>query len=194
MRIFSRRSVVAVTLLALVVALASATASSAGPVRPASATAPKAKTLTVALVADLTGFFAANSGWQGAMAYFKKFNASGGIHGVKIKVRIFDSGTDPQKALQATQAALAIHPAAYMSGSGALYTALPTVAQSGVPAIGDGFAPQWGAGYHNFFSVLGDLTTHLSSVWLNVLKSQGATKLALLTAPIEKGDIDLMAS
>lgn len=188
MRVLSKRGWLAIAICLLVAALAAGSASSASSARSA-----KPKSLTVAMAADLTGFFAANTGWQGAAAYFKRLNANGGINGVKINLKIFDAGSDVQKALQATQRAIAAKPVAFMSGSGLLFAALPTVADSKIPAIGDGFAPLWGQNVPTMFSVLGDLTGHLSSVWLSVLKKQGATKVALLTGPTVKGTIDLMA-
>jgi ABC-type branched-subunit amino acid transport system substrate-binding protein len=174
---------------ALVVVLATGSAWSAS---SRSTTKQAPKTLTVGIETDLTGVIAPYAGWQGAAAYFKALNARGGIHGVTVNYKLYDGGSNPTQALQATQRLLASHPVAFMAASPFLYTALPTVAKSGIPAIGDGLSPQWGQGIKTFFSVDGDLTSHLSDVWLRVLKSQGASKLALFTSPLEKGDIELM--
>jgi ABC-type branched-subunit amino acid transport system substrate-binding protein len=181
--VLSKRGGLVVAACALVLSLGAGSASSAG-------SAPK--TLNVAIATDLTGIFSVASGWQGVASYFKTLNAKGGIHGVKLNFKLYDGGSNPSQALQATQRALASNPVAYLAASPFLYTALPTVAKSGIPAIGDGLSPQWGQGIKTFFSVSGDLTTHLSDVWLRVLKSQGASKVALLTSPLEKGDIELM--
>jgi branched-chain amino acid transport system substrate-binding protein len=178
-----RRSVVAVAVGALLVALAAGSAFSAR-------SAPQ--TITVPMVADETGIFAPTAGWQGADAYFKWLNAHGGVHGTKVNFKLYDAQSNPQTALQQTQRILGSNPLVFVSGSPMLYTALPTLAKSGVPSIGEGFAPQWGQGIKTFFSVAGDLTTHLSDTWLRVLRSQGSNNLALLTSPIEKADIELM--
>jgi hypothetical protein len=185
----SKRGALSVGISALVLLFAAGSGWSAS-----SGATPKAapKTVTVALITDFTGFLAPTAGWQGAETYFKTFNRHGGFHGVKINLKTFDGGSNPQTALQSAQRALSLHPAAIVSAAIFIYTALPTIGKTGIPAIGEGFTPGWGAGAKSLFSPIGDVSAHLSDVWLRVLKSQGSSKLALITGTIEKGDIELM--
>lgn len=145
----------------------------------------------IAMVADLTGAFAPNTGADGMLAYFDQANDAGGIDGYKIDLTKYDAQSSPAGALQAFRKAIADKPAAIISATIGASSAIPTLAKSGIPGVGEGFVPGW-TGNPTLFSPVGDVSAHLSDVWMRVLKEEGATKLALLTSPIEKGDIDLM--
>jgi branched-chain amino acid transport system substrate-binding protein len=193
---------VAVGVVALVVAACGSssdtdTSSSSTPAASSGSSTTAAKpankgSVKVAMVADLTGPFGPNSGSDGMLAYFDQANANGGIDGYKIDVTKYDAQSTPAGALQAFRKAIADKPAAIISATIGASSAIPTLAKSGIPGVGEGFVPGW-TGHDTLFSPIGDVSGHLSDVWMRVLKDEGATKLALLTSPIEKGDTDLMA-
>jgi branched-chain amino acid transport system substrate-binding protein len=149
-------------------------------------------TVKVSVVADQTGPFAPASGVEGMLAYFDQANAAGGVDGYKIDIKKYDSQSSPAGALQAFRKAIADKPAAIISATIGASSAIPTLAKTGIPGVGEGFVPGW-TGHPTLFSPVGDVSAHLSDVWLRVLKSEGATKIALLTSPIEKGDQELMS-
>jgi ABC-type branched-subunit amino acid transport system substrate-binding protein len=121
-------------------------------------------------------------------------NAHGGVDGYKIVATEYDGGSSPAMALQAFRRAIADNPAAILEATIPDASALPAVAQSGIPAIGAGFVPGW-TGHANMFSPIGDVSTHLSDVWLRILKHfAGASKVAVITSPLEKADADLTAT
>ncbi len=150
-------------------------------------------TIKVGIVSDLTGVFQTASNIQGALAYFDKVNAAGGVDGYKIVPSQYDTTSSQSGAVQAIRRAIAARPAAVVGASFAASPGLPTLAQSGIPAVGDGFAPGW-TGHRTLFSVDGDVTTHLSDVYFVVLKKYaGASKIALLGAPLLEGDLKNLA-
>jgi branched-chain amino acid transport system substrate-binding protein len=146
------------------------------------------------MVADLTGAFSPVTGLQGAYAYIDSVNAAGGVDGYKIVATTYDAASSPATALQAFRRAIADNPAAILEATIPDASALPLVAQSGIPAIGAGFVPGW-TGHPTMFSPIGDVSTHLSDMWLLMLKHYaGATKIAVVTSPLEKADAELTAS
>jgi branched-chain amino acid transport system substrate-binding protein len=157
----------------------------------ASGSAAAAKgVVNIAVVADETGSFAPANGTGAILAYFDQVNANGGVNGYKIVPTVYDAGSAPATAEQAVRRAIAARPAAIVAASIGIGSALGTLAQSGIPVVGDGFVPGW-TGQPNLFSVLGDASGHNSDVWVQALKSVGATKIAMLTSPVEIGDAKL---
>ncbi len=150
--------------------------------------------INVALVSDFTGQLAPSTGVDGAIAYFKWVNAHGGIDGYKLNVKQYDSASTPTAAVQAFRRAVASKPAAILeSSSGAEVSALGVVVNSGLPVVDDGFAPGW-IGKSNLFSPVGDVSTHLSSVWLTVLKKFAhVSKVAVIGSSLETGDLKLLS-
>ena len=137
-------------------------------------------TIKVGVVADLTGPLSVASDMQGALAYFDKVNAAGGVDGYKIVPTEYDTQSSPSAAVQAFRRAIAAKPAAIIGSSDVAASALPALAQSGIPSVGDGFAPGW-TGHKNLFPIEGDQVGHYSNVMLVVQKLYGhATKIALL--------------
>jgi ABC-type branched-subunit amino acid transport system substrate-binding protein len=137
-------------------------------------------TVKVGVVADITGDLSVASDMQAALAYFDKVNASGGVDGYKIVPTEYDTQSSPSTAVQAFRRAIAAKPAAIVGSSDVAGSALPTLAQSGIPSVGDGFAPGW-TGHKNLFPIEGDQVGHYSNVMLVVQKLYGhATKIAVL--------------
>jgi ABC-type branched-subunit amino acid transport system substrate-binding protein len=126
------------------------------------------------------------------LAYFDMANDNGGVDGYKIAIKKYDSQSSPAGGLQAFRKAIADKPAAIISATIGASSAIPTLAKTGIPGIGEGFVPGW-TGHPTLFSPVGDVSAHLSDVWLRVLKDEGASKIALLTSPLEKGDQELMS-
>lgn len=153
------------------------------------------KTIDIALVSDFTGPLAPATGVDGALAYFKKVNDDGGVDGYKVNVKQYDAGSAPATALQAFRKAVADKPAAILeAASGEETSSLSVVAHSGIPVVDDGFSPGW-IGQPTLFSPVGDVSTHQSDAWLRVLQKQaGATRVAVLSTPLLKGAIDVVAS
>jgi branched-chain amino acid transport system substrate-binding protein len=146
-------------------------------------------TVKVALVADLTGLFAPFANTEAMSAYIDSVNAKGGVDGYKVDLKKYDSGSDPAKAVQAFRKAIADNPAGIISATFVATPALPSVAQSGIPAVGDGFAAGW-TGRPTLFSVDGDVSTHLSNVYfMDLKKFAGATKIALIGSARLRGDL-----
>jgi branched-chain amino acid transport system substrate-binding protein len=142
-------------------------------------------TINVGLVSDFTGDLEVASNMQGAQAYIDSVNASGGVDGYKIVPQEYDTQSSPATAVQAFRRAIAANPTAIIGASFAATSALPTLAASGIPVVGDGFAPGW-AGHKTLFPAAGDLTTHLSDIYLVVAKKfTGSTKIALIGSAID---------
>jgi ABC-type branched-subunit amino acid transport system substrate-binding protein len=148
--------------------------------------------INVAVISDLTGALASTGDPQGALAYFKALNKAGGVDGYKVNVQEYDAQSSPGGAVQAFRKAVASKPVAIVAATVGATSALPSTAKSGIPTVGDGFVPGW-TNEPTLFSPVGDVSAHLSNVWLQVLKSHGAQNVALLTSPLEKGDQELMA-
>lgn len=137
-------------------------------------------TIKVGVVSDLTGDLSVSSDMQGALAYFDSVNAKGGVDGYKIVPTEYDTQSSPSAAVQAFRRAIAAKPTAIVGSSDVAGSALPALAQSGIPAVGDGFAPGW-TGHKNLFPIEGDQVSHYSDVMLVVNRLYGhATKIALL--------------
>lgn len=150
-------------------------------------------TIKIDIVSDFTGTLSSIEGDQGALAYFDQVNAQGGVDGYKIVVHQYDGAGNPDTALQAVRSAIADNPAAILTASAALSSALPAAAASGIPTIGDGSDPGW-TGHPNLFSPIGDVATFSSDTWVLVLKHYaGAKKVAILTAPLETPDAMTLA-
>lgn len=146
-------------------------------------------TINVALVGDFTGNLELASGYQGAEAYIDSVNASGGVGGYKINLQDYDTQSSTTSAVQAFRRAIAAKPTAILAGSFVAASGLPTLAASGIPAVGDGTAPGW-TGDRNMFPVLGDESTHISDI-LEVVAHRyaGATKMALLGSNLYTADL-----
>lgn len=185
-----QRSAAAVVLLAVAGLVATTATASA----KSTARAAAKGSIPVALVSDFTGALAPSTGVQGALAYFHWLNAHGGVDGHKITVKQYDAGSSPTTALQAFRRAIAAKPAAILeSASGEEISSLSAVTSSGIPVVDDGFAPGW-IDKPTLFSPVGDVSTHLSDVWLTVLKHFGhATKVAVIGSSLETGDLKLLA-
>ena len=145
-------------------------------------------TINIGVVSDFTGDLEVASNMQGALAYFDYVNANGGVDGYKIAVQEYDTQSSPATAVQAIRRAIAAKPTAILGASFVATSGLPTLAASGIPAVGDGFAPGW-TGHKTLFPAGGDLTTHLSDVYYVVAKKfGGSAKVALVGSAIDAGD------
>lgn len=145
-------------------------------------------TIKVSVVTDVTGNLSVASNMQGALAYFDTVNASGGVDGYKIVPTEYDTQSTPSVAVQAFRRAISANPAAIVGGSFVAGSSLTTLAQSGIPSVGDGFAAGW-TGHSTLFPIAGDEATHLSDVLLVVDKKYGnASKIALLGGSIDAAD------
>ncbi|HEX3803111.1 MAG TPA: ABC transporter substrate-binding protein [Solirubrobacteraceae bacterium] len=146
-------------------------------------------TIKVNVVSDFTGDLEVANGMKGALAYFDSVNATGGIDGYKIVAKEFDTQSSPTTAVQAVRSAVAGKPTAILGGSFVISTALPSLAQSGVPAVGDGFAAGW-TGHKTMFPIAGDEAGHISNVLAAVDKKfGGAKKVALLGSSLYPADL-----
>lgn len=140
-------------------------------------------TLKVGLVADLTGAISRASDIEGALAYFDSVNRSGGVDGYKIVPVEYDTQSSPGIAVQAFRRAIASNPKAILGMSYDATPALPTLAASGIPAVGDGLAPGW-TGHPTLFPIAGDWGVVVNPVPLLIAKERlGTTKVALVGSP-----------
>jgi ABC-type branched-subunit amino acid transport system substrate-binding protein len=177
------KNVIRFTRTLLVTGATAAIAAYAAPVAFASGSSHKSSfkgTIKVGAFTDVTGALAVASGMQGGLAYFDAVNASGGVDGYKIVPTEYDTQSAPNGAVQAIRRAIAAKPAMILGASFVAGSGLPTLANSGIPSVGDGFAPGW-TGHKTLFPVGGDQVLHYSDVMLVVDKVYGhATKIALL--------------
>lgn len=142
-------------------------------------------TIKIGLVSDFTGDLEVASNMQGAMAYIDHVNANGGVDGYKLVAKQFDAQSSPTAAVQAVRQAIAYRPAGIIGASFVMSTALPTLASSGIPSVGDGFIGGW-TGHKNLFPVDGDQATHESDVSLVAArKFAHSTKIAFIGSPID---------
>ncbi len=170
---------------ALVVALAAA----AWGVASASAAKPHKAgfkgSIKIGLISDFTGNLEVASNAQGALAYIDHINAAGGVDGYKLVVKEFDAQSSPTAAVQAVRQAIAYKPAGIIGASFVMGSGLPTLANSGIPSVGDGFISGW-TGHKNLFPVNGDFATHESLVDLLIAKKYGhSTKVAFIGSAID---------
>ncbi|MGA2757704.1 MAG: ABC transporter substrate-binding protein [Solirubrobacteraceae bacterium] len=179
-----------VTLAALaVVALGSVA------VLSSSAHAASAKTIHIAWIYDITGPLAPVNYPDGVLAAVDSINAAGGIDGAKIALTKYDGQSTAAGTLSATQRAIATHPSGVILQSILGYTAVPALQAAGIPTVGWGAAPgESSAANTDFFSATGDIATHNSDAWLQVLAAQGATKIALVSGTLEEPDMELLKS
>jgi branched-chain amino acid transport system substrate-binding protein len=191
-RIFSptRRLATASGVVALTVGLLGAPGASAATKQ---AHAAKFKgTIKVALVSDFTGDLQVASNTVGAIAYFDTVNAQGGVDGYKIAVSDFDTQSNPSNAATAMRAAIGSHPTAIVGSSFVLGGGLPLAAQSGLPVVGDGFAPGY-SGQKNLFPTFGNEAGAVSDFEFAAAKKYaGASKIALLGSSLYASDLQLL--
>jgi ABC-type branched-subunit amino acid transport system substrate-binding protein len=173
--------------MALVVALATAFLGTAG----ASAATKQAHssrfkgTVTIGLIADFTGDLEVASNTQGALAFIKHVNSTGGVDGYKLVAKEFDAQSSPTAAVQAVRQAIAAKPAGIIGASFVITPGLPTLAATGIPTVGDGFVGGWTKN-KSLFPVNGDFATHESVVDLDIAKKFGkSTKVAFLGSAID---------
>lgn len=146
-------------------------------------------TVKVNIVSDFTGDLEVANGMKGALAYFDSVNATGGIDGYKIVPKEYDTQSSPTTAVQAVRSAIAGRPTAVLGGSFVISSGLPSLANSGVPAVGDGFAPGW-VGHKTMFPAAGDEAGHVSNVLAVVDKKFGGAKtVALLGSSLYPADL-----
>ncbi|HEX3803105.1 MAG TPA: ABC transporter substrate-binding protein [Solirubrobacteraceae bacterium] len=139
----------------------------------------------IGLVSDFTGDLEVASNMQGALAFIDYVNATGGVDGYKLVAKEFDAQSSPTTAVQAVRQAVAYKPAGIIGASFVMSTALPTLAESGIPSVGDGFVGGW-TGHKNLFPVDGDQATHESTVSAIVAKDFGkSTKIAFIGSAID---------
>jgi ABC-type branched-subunit amino acid transport system substrate-binding protein len=177
---------------AVVLAAGALVASSAS---AGSAHAAKFKgTIHVALVSDFTGDLQVASNTVGATAYFASVNAQGGVDGYKIVVKDFDTQSSPTNAATAMRAAIGSHPTAIVGSSFVLGAGLPLAAQSGLPVVGDGFAPGY-SGHKNMFPAFGDEAGAVSDFEFAAAKKYaGASKVALLGSSLYASDLQRLVA
>ena len=141
--------------------------------------------VTVGLISDFTGDLEVASNYQGALAYIDHVNNTGGVDGYKIVVKQFDAQSSPTASVQAVRQAIAAHPVGIIGASFVIGSALPTLASSGIPTVGDGFVAGW-TGHKSLFPVNGDFATHESIVDLLIAKKYGhTTKVAFIGSAID---------
>jgi branched-chain amino acid transport system substrate-binding protein len=160
-----------------------------------SAHAAPSKTIHIAWIYDITGPLAPVNYPDGVLAAVDSINAAGGIDGAKIVLTKYDGQSTAAGTLSATQRAISTHPSAVILQSILGYTAVPALQAAGIPTVGWGAAPgESTAANTDFFSATGDIATHNSDAWLQVLAAQGATSIALVTGTIEEPDMELLKS
>ncbi len=178
-----------------VAVIAGVLATSGGTAAAQQAHASKFKgTIKVGLVSDFTGDLQVASNTVGATAYFGSVNAQGGVDGYKIVVKDYDTQSSPTNAATAMRAAIGSHPTAIIGSSFVLGAGLPLAAQSGIPVVGDGFAPGY-SGHKNMFPAFGDEAGAVSDFEFAAAKKYaGASKVALLGSSLYASDLQRLVA
>jgi branched-chain amino acid transport system substrate-binding protein len=142
------------------------------------------KVIHIALIEDLTGSFAPISGPQPSQAYISALNAQGGLDGYQIKTTVYDGQSTPAGTLNAARQAAQASPNAILMGAWNASSANAFLATTGIPVVGFGALGGY-EGYNNVFSDIGEAAVHSSDVWIRILTTRGANKIALLDTTIE---------
>ena len=173
------------SVVALVLAIAGSVGVAGASARTAHAKFKFKGSVTVGLISDFTGDLEVASNYQGALAFADYVNKTGGVDGYKLVVKEFDAQSSPTASVQAVRQAIAAKPAGIIGASFVIGSALPTLASSGIPTVGDGFVAGW-TGQKNLFPVNGDFATHESVVDLDIAKKYGhTTKVAFIGSAID---------
>ena len=161
--------------------------SSTGPASPGSS-ASTTKTITVGVLADLTGVSAA-----GFVTFPKGIQAGIGLaktEGYNIKYVEADTGSTPTGALTAAQRLVEQqHVFAVLGVSSLFFAAAPYLLQHGIPVIGAGIdGPEWITD-RNMFSVVGTQDyTKVYSQSGEIFAKLGAKNLASIGYPIPSSE------
>ena len=106
----------------------------------------------------------------------------------------FDTQSSPTNAATAMRAAIGSHPTAIVGSSFVLGAGLPLAAQSGLPVVGDGFAPGY-SGHKNMFPAFGDEAGAVSDwEFVAAKKYAGASKVALLGSSLYASDLQRLVA
>jgi len=133
----------------------------------------------IAIVTDLTGPYAGQSGPTPIEAYVKRVNEGGGIDGHKIVTKTYDGQSAAPATLDATRQAIQDKPAAIVFGAFLSDSAMAALGKTDIPVVGFGAFPGW-TGHDNVFSIVGDIVNHNSDAWLQILTSRDRKKIALV--------------
>jgi ABC-type branched-subunit amino acid transport system substrate-binding protein len=140
-------------------------------------------TQTVAVIADMTGAYAALSGQSevsSIQAAFDAQNAKGGTNGVEYKTKTYDTQSSSAGGVAAVRDALNDKPFAIVTNSSFIGSAINTLVQSGVPVFGDGDLPNFpGPGHTNLFGLNGNLGTRNTTAWAQYCTANGRNKFAI---------------
>ncbi|WP_256461797.1 ABC transporter substrate-binding protein [Nocardia alni] len=166
-------------LLALTASSVVACSNSAG-----SGTTP-GSTITVGLMADLTGGYASgfDTAEKGIKARFDLQNDQGGVHGHKLAYSVADTTSTGAGTLSAAQTLVQNDKAFAVIGDNADGSnAVNFLHQHKIPYLGEGSsAPQFGEpAYTNMFSVTGSYNPHyaVATTYGDFFRSQGVTSVA----------------
>lgn len=177
-----KRKILLASTVALAVTLAgcSSSNSSSSSTTSASSGGGATKTITIGVIADLTGPAASGNktapqGVQAGTAYAKR-------NGITVKYVVADTATNPTSALSAAQQLVQQdHVSAVVCVSSIAFLFSNFLTQQGIPVIGaaeDG--PEWITS-KNMFSVYGPIdSTKVSTTVGSFMKSQGVTNLGAL--------------
>ncbi len=168
--------------------VASSSGSSASTGTSGSSGSPTSKTITVGILADLTGVSAA-----GFVTFPKGIQAGIGLaksEGYNIKYVTADTGSTPTGALTAAQRLVEQqHVFAVLGVSSLFFAAAPYLLSHGIPVIGAGIdGPEWITD-RNMFSVVG--TQDYTKVYTQsggIFKKLGVTNLASIGYPIPSSE------
>jgi hypothetical protein len=111
-------------------------------------------------------------------AALKAANAAGGVNGYKISWKVYDSGSSPAGGLNAARLAVSDHVFAVIAAWAQPDSGVPTLSAAGIPSIGDGDGTAW-IGPQNAFSITGNMFTHDTTAWWDVLIKEGKTRIAI---------------
>jgi len=175
----SKGKVLLVSVAAMMAVLAGCSSSSSSSAGGSSA-GSGSKTVTIGVIADITGPAASGNktapqGVQAGVVYAKR-------HGYTIKYDVVDTATNPTSALSAAQQLVQQdHVMAVVSVSSIAFLFSNYLTQQGVPVVGAGEdGPEWLTS-KNMFSVYGPIdSTKVSTTTGQFMKMEGVTNLAAL--------------
>jgi branched-chain amino acid transport system substrate-binding protein len=151
----------------------------------------RADDIVVGQVADQSGFYAdaTRDFLAGARTYFDSVNASGGVHGRRIVLRVADDGGDPARSVELTRAMLDKEKAVVLFGYAGDANVRAVVrseayVHSGIALVGAVSGLDLGADGANVFFTRASYEAELRRA-MDLFNGMGIRRFALAVAPLE---------
>jgi branched-chain amino acid transport system substrate-binding protein len=184
-------------MLSLAVAACGSSGASSGGTTPSSSSLVNASShpgitassVTVGMVASLTGPASSSFGQacvQGAQAAFNQINAKGGVYGRKLKLVTADDASSTTQDLTAVQSLISRGVFGILVCTPEFFAGYRATVSQGIPVTGDGIdGPEWSSSkYQNLFGAWGSDASNYPTFTTSgkYFKQYGVTKLGVVSA------------